>query len=195
MQPRWERNFGIIHATILPDQRRANQSVHAKNMDRLTTEQRSQLMAKIRGRDTLPEIIVRKRLFASGWRYRTCDKRFQGKPDIVIPKARTIIDIRGCFWHRHGCRDSSMPKSNIDFWMEKWSKNISRDQRNEATWRDAGWNLIVVWECALKGAKKERTLESICSKVATWGEERAAGKSRRSPHKLELPRRRKRACG
>ena len=88
-------------------------------MDTLTTEQRSRVMAKIRGRDTLPEIIVRKRLFAAGWRFRVCDKRFKGKPDIVIPKAKTIIDVRGCFWHRHGCKDSTMPKSNIAFWMEK----------------------------------------------------------------------------
>ena len=94
-------------------------------------------MSKIRGKDTLPEILVRKRLFALGWRYRVCDKRFQGKPDIVIPKAKTIIDVRGCFWHRHGCKDSTMPKLNIAFWMEKWSKNVKRDHRNEAAWRDA----------------------------------------------------------
>ena len=110
-------------------------------------------MAKICGKDTLPEILVRKRLFSLGWRYRVCDKRFQGKPDIVIPKAKTIIDVRGCFWHRHGCKDSTMPKSNIAFWMEKWSKNVKRDHRNEAAWRDAGWNLIIVWQCALEGDK------------------------------------------
>ena len=99
-------------------------------------------MAKIRGKNTLPEILVRKRLFACGWRFRVCDKRLQGKPDIVVPKAKTIIDVRGCFWHRHGCKDSTMPKSNIKFWMEKWSKNVKRDQRNEKAWSEAGWNLI-----------------------------------------------------
>ena len=144
-------------------------------------------MAKIRGRDTLPEILVRRRLFACGWRFRVCDKRFKGKPDIVIPKAKTIVDVRGCFWHRHGCKDSTMPKSNIAFWMEKWSKNVKRDHRNEAAWRDAGWNLIIVWQCALEGAKADRTLERICSKVAAWGEECASGKIRRVPHRLELP--------
>ena len=76
-------------------------------MDTMSTEQRSRLMAKIRGKDTVPEIIVRKRLFASGWRFRVCDKRYPGKPDVVIPKAQTIIDVRGCFWHRHGCKDST----------------------------------------------------------------------------------------
>ena len=144
-------------------------------------------MSRIRGRDTLPEILVRKRLFACGWRFRVCDKRFKGKPDIVIPKAKTIIDVRGCFWHRHGCKDSTMPKSNIAFWMEKWSKNVNRDNRNEAAWREAGWNLIIVWQCALDGVRADRVLERICSKVAAWSEECASGKSRRIPHRLELP--------
>ena len=156
-------------------------------MDRISKEQRSSLMAKIRGRDTLPEIMVRKRLFSCGWRYRVCDKRFQGRPDIVIPKARTIIDVRGCFWHRHGCKDSTMPKTNIAFWMEKWSKNVKRDHRNEAAWRDAGWNLIIVWQCALEGDKTARSLDRICAKVESWAAEYASGKIRRSPHRFELP--------
>ena len=157
-------------------------------MDRITQEQRSRLMSRIRGKDTLPEILVRKRLFSCGWRFRVCDKRFKGKPDIVIPKAKTIIDIRGCFWHRHGCKDSTMPKSNIAFWMEKWSKNVKRDRRNEAAWREAGWNLIIVWQCALEGAKTERTLERICANVESWAAECEAGRIRRIPHRMEVPR-------
>lgn len=149
-------------------------------------------MAKIRGRDTLPEIVVRKRLFSLGWRYRVCDKRFQGKPDIVIPKARTIVDVRGCFWHRHGCKDSTMPKSNVAFWMEKWSKNVKRDHRNEKAWREAGWNLVVVWQCALAGGKKERALERICASLDSWAAEIVSAKSRRQPHRLELPHMRSR---
>ena len=156
-------------------------------MDRITPEQRSALMSRIRGRDTSPEIIVRKRLFACGWRYRVCDKRLVGKPDVVIPRARTIIDVRGCFWHRHGCKDSTMPKSNVSFWMEKWSKNVKRDLRNEKAWRDAGWNLIIVWECALEYRKLERTLGRICAKVEAWATECASGSRRRIPHRLELP--------
>ena len=155
----------------------------------MTIEQRSKLMAKIRGRDTLPEILVRKRLFASGWRFRVCDKRYPGKPDVVIPKAKTTIDVRGCFWHRHGCKDSTMPKSNIAFWMAKWSKNVKRDHRNEKAWRDAGWNLIVVWQCALTGRRAERTLSCLCDAVAKWAAEREVGARRRTPHRLELPRR------
>ena len=132
-------------------------------MDRMTKEQRSGVMAKIRGRDTKPEMLVRKRLFAEGWRFRTCDRRLPGKPDIVVPRAKTIIDVRGCFWHRHGCRDATMPKTNVKFWMEKWSKNVRRDMRNEEAWRGEGWNLIVAWQCALEGRKAERTLESSTS--------------------------------
>lgn len=96
-----------------------------------------------------------------GLAFRVCDKRLQGKPDVVIPKAKTIIDIRGCFWHRHKCRDSTMPKSNVAFWMEKWSENVKRDHRNEVAWRDAGWNLIIVWQCSLEGVKVDHALERI----------------------------------
>ena len=156
-------------------------------MDTFSPEQRHRCMSNIRSKDTVPEILVRKKLFSCGWRFRVCDKRLQGKPDIVIPRAKTIIDVRGCFWHRHGCKDSTMPKSNVKFWMEKWSKNVKRDHRNEAAWRDAGWNLIIVWQCALAGAKSGRTLERICSKVESWAAECETGKTRRVPHRLELP--------
>ena len=145
-------------------------------------------MSKIRGRDTLPEIVVRRRLFAEGWRFRVCDRRFVGRPDVVIPKARTIVDVRGCFWHRHGCKESTMPKSNVAFWMEKWSKNVRRDIRNEADWAKGGWNRIIVWECALAPSRRERTLERLCAKLASWAAERAAAIPRRIPHRLELPR-------
>lgn len=157
-------------------------------MDAMTTEQRSELMSKIRGKDTKPELLVRKRLFAAGWRFRVCDKRLKGKPDIVIPKAKTIIDVRGCFWHRHGCKDSTMPKSNIAFWMEKWAKNVKRDHRNEKAWSEAGWNLIIVWQCALDGVKAGHTLERICSKIELWAAECEIGKPRRIPHRMELPK-------
>lgn len=147
-------------------------------------------MSRIHGRDTLPEIRVRKRLFAEGWRFRVCDRRFPGRPDVVLAKARTIIDVRGCFWHRHGCKASTMPKTNVAFWMEKWSKNVKRDHRNEKAWRDAGWNVIVVWECALTGRCAERTLSRLCDALDKWAAEREAGVRRRTPHRLELPRRR-----
>jgi DNA mismatch endonuclease (patch repair protein) len=145
-------------------------------------------MSSIHGKDTKPELLVRKRIFAAGWRFRTCDRRFPGRPDVVIASARTIIDVRGCFWHRHGCADSTMPKSNVAFWMEKWSKNVRRDRRNEAAWRKDGWNLIVVWACALEKRSRERTLMRICGALDVWSAEVAAGAKRRQPHRLTLPR-------
>ena len=165
-------------------------------MDRIGKEQRSRIMASIKSRDTLPERQVRKRLFAEGWRFRVCDRRYPGRPDVVIAKARTIIDVRGCFWHRHGCADATMPKTNVAFWMEKWSKNVKRDHRNEKAWRDAGWNVIVIWECALTGRCAERTLSRLCDAVVQWAAEREAGVRRRTPHRLELfpaPKRKPRA--
>lgn len=157
-------------------------------MDTVSPEQRSRIMSRIRGRDTKPEMIVRRRLFAAGWRFRVCDKRLPGKPDVVVARARTIIDIRGCFWHRHGCAVSTMPKSNVAFWMEKWSKNVRRDKRNEKAWREAGWNLIVVWECALAKRNLERTLLRICSALDLWTEGLSGlNARRRRPHRLVLP--------
>ena len=158
-------------------------------MDRISQEQRSRIMSRIRGKDTKPEMLVRQRIFAAGWRFRVCDRRFVGRPDIVVPRARTIIDVRGCFWHRHGCADSTMPKSNIAFWMEKWSKNVRRDHHNEESWRKDGWNLIVVWGCALTGQKRERSLLRICAALDAWAEETTdGGPKRHRPHRLELPR-------
>lgn len=147
-------------------------------------------MSRIHGKDTKPEMLVRQRIFAAGWRFRVCDRRFPGRPDIVVPRAHTLIDVRGCFWHRHGCADSTMPKSNIAFWMEKWSKNVRRDRRNEEAWRAGGWNLIVLWGCALEGQKRERSLLRICATLDAWAaEEASAGQPRRRrPHRLELPR-------
>ena len=139
-------------------------------------------MSRIRGKDTKPEMAVRQRIFAAGWRFRVCDRRFMGRPDVVIARARTIIDVRGCFWHRHGCADSTMPKSNVAFWMAKWSRNVKRDRRNENAWRKDGWNLIVVWACALE------TLLRICGALDSWAAEAANGKRRRCPHRLVLPR-------
>ena len=145
-------------------------------------------MSRIRGKDTKPEMAVRQRIFAAGWRFRVCDRRFMGRPDVVVPRARTIIDVRGCFWHRHGCADSTMPKSNVAFWMTKWSRNVKRDRRNETAWREDGWNLIVVWACALEKRKRERTLQRIRGALDAWAAESASGKKRRCPHRLVLPR-------
>jgi DNA mismatch endonuclease (patch repair protein) len=101
-----------------------------KLADIFTKEKRSDIMSKISGKETKPEILVRKYLFANGFRYRKNDKRFPGKPDIVLPKYKTIIFIHGCFWHGHNCKRGKLPETRKSFWKKKISQNIERDKRN-----------------------------------------------------------------
>lgn len=123
-------------------------------MDVLTKEQRHKNMSRIRGENTKPEEIVRKYLFSRGFRYRKNDRRYPGKPDIVLPKYKTVIFVNGCFWHRHeGCRYASVPKSRQDFWLPKLQGNVERDQRNIEALKKAGWSVIVIWECEIKSKK------------------------------------------
>jgi len=123
-------------------------------MDVLTKEQRHKNMSRIRGKNTKPEEIVRKYLFSRGFRYRKNDRRYPGKPDIVLPKYKTVIFVNGCFWHRHeGCRYASVPKSRQDFWLPKLQGNVERDQRNIEALKKAGWSVIVIWECEIKSKK------------------------------------------
>ena len=127
-------------------------------MDVLTPEQRHKNMSRIRGQDTKPEEIVRKYLFSKGFRYRKNDRRYPGKPDIVLPKYRVVIFINGCFWHQHaGCRYASIPKSRQDFWLPKLRGNVKRDQQNIDALTKSGWRVIVVWECEIR-LKKGRDI-------------------------------------
>lgn len=114
-------------------------------------ETRSYNMSRIQGKDTKPEEKVRKYLFSQGFRYRKNDKRLPGKPDIVLPKYKTVIFVNGCFWHKHeGCKYFVWPKTNEDFWRAKILANVSRDQKNMKLLSELGWNVIVIWECELK---------------------------------------------
>ena len=116
--------------------------------DRLTPEKRSWNMSQIRGKDTAIEVRVRKYLFGLGFRYRKNDKRLPGKPDIVLPKYRTVILIHGCFWHRHpGCKDATTPKTRTDFWTEKFSRNVENDRKHKEQLEANGWKVITLWEC------------------------------------------------
>lgn len=120
-------------------------------MDRLSVDRRSWLMSRVRGENTAPELTVRKYLHALGFRYRLHCKELPGKPDIVLPKYRTVVFVHGCFWHRHrGCRYASMPKSNVKFWMGKFELNVARDKRNVAALRKAGWRCLSIWGCETK---------------------------------------------
>ena len=131
-----------------------------------TKESRSYNMSKITGKDTKPEEIVRKYLFSRGFRYRKNDRKLPGTPDLVLPKYRTVIFVNGCFWHGHkGCKYFVWPKSNAEFWRKKIETNIARDRRNEIQLKNMGWNVLVVWECELRSAKKQVTLERLENKL------------------------------
>ena len=122
---------------------RAEESV----VDTLTVEQRSALMARVRGVDTKPELFVRKALYARGYRYRLHVRGLPGRPDLVFRKRRTVVFVHGCFWHRHGCKKTTHPKSRQDYWEAKFANNVARDKRNLAQLIDDGWRVFVVWEC------------------------------------------------
>ncbi len=116
--------------------------------DKLSPEARSANMARIRGRDTGPEIAVRKALHAAGFRFRLHRRDLPGKPDIVLPKHRTAVFVHGCFWHRHeGCRNATSPGTRTEFWQAKFAANVARDARNTAALEAAGWKVVVIWEC------------------------------------------------
>jgi DNA mismatch endonuclease (patch repair protein) len=119
--------------------------------DKLTPEKRSWNMSQIKGKDTKIEVEVRKYLFSKGYRFRKNDKRYPGKPDIVLPKYHVAIFVHGCFWHRHeGCKDATTPKTRTEFWLEKFDKNVKNDQIKQEKLRELGWKVIVIWECELK---------------------------------------------
>ena len=127
-----------------------------------TPEQRSYNMSRIRNKNTKPEELVRKYLFSQGFRYRKNDSRLPGKPDIVLPKYKTVIFVNGCFWHGHeGCKYFRMPKTNTEFWERKISRNRERDREEQKQLARMGWHCITVWECELKGERREKTLESL----------------------------------
>lgn len=131
-------------------------------MDVHDSKTRSYNMSRIKGKNTKPEETVRKYLFSQGFRYRKNDKRLPGKPDIVLPKYKTIIFVNGCFWHKHeGCRYFAWPQNNAEFWKEKIESNVVRDKKQYEELQDAGWRVIIVWECELKKKRKSDTLERL----------------------------------
>lgn len=122
-----------------------------KMTDRLTSEKRSWNMGRIHGKDTSIEVKVRKRLFSHGYRYRKNDKRLPGKPDIVLPKYKSVIFIHGCFWHRHpGCKNATMPKTRVEFWQEKFDRNVENDKLHKDQLEALGWDVIIIWECEIE---------------------------------------------
>ena len=118
--------------------------------DKISVKQRSDIMARIKSKNTKPEIIVRKHLHSLGYRFRLHDKKLPGKPDIVMKKHKTAIQVRGCFWHQHGCKFSNSPKTNKSYWLPKLKRNKERDKENDKKIKRLGWKLITMWECNIK---------------------------------------------
>ena len=135
-------------------------------MDVHDQKTRSYNMSRIKGKNTKPEETVRKYLFSQGFRYRKNDKRLPGKPDIVLPKYKTVIFVNGCFWHKHeGCKYFAWPQNNAEFWKEKIESNVVRDKKQYEELQDAGWRVIIVWECELKKKRKSDTLERLVDEI------------------------------
>jgi DNA mismatch endonuclease, patch repair protein len=115
----------------------------------MSWEKRSALMGRIRGRDTGPELTVRRLLHAMGYRFRLHARELPGKPDIVFRSRRVALFVHGCFWHRHDCGLAYVPKTRSEFWQHKFEGNMARDQRTQRELKSAGWQVVVVWECQL----------------------------------------------
>lgn len=149
--------------------------------DKLSLEQRRRCMSRIRGKDTKPEILVRKGLFARGFRFRVQDRRLPGKPDIVLPKYRVAVLVNGCFWHGHkGCRYATRPKSNSDFWDTKIARNRHRDEVTAAHLEALGWTVITVWECELREKEKaEARIQTLAEEIRSAGELKRQKEARR----------------
>lgn len=128
---------------------------------------RSRMMAGIRGKNTKPEMLIRKWLHACGFRYRLHAKDIPGNPDIVFPRYHALVVVHGCFWHGHGCRYFKKPGSNREFWEQKISANRARDIRDLAAQKDEGWRVLVVWECAVRRALREEEFD-VAALVAKW---------------------------
>lgn len=137
--------------------------------DVMTPEQRSRCMAAVKGKDTKPEMIVRKYLFSRGMRFRVQVRKLPGNPDIVLPKYKTVIFVNGCFWHGHeDCKYFRLPKSNVEFWKEKIERNIERDKESMQALFDLGWKVVRVWECELRNkANREETLNKIYTSITS----------------------------
>lgn len=122
--------------------------------DVFTKEKRSQVMSAIRSKDTSPEILIRKALHARGYRYRLHRKNLPGTPDLVLRKFRAVLFVNGCFWHGHNCSLFKLPKTNQDFWQKKIQANRDRDSTVNKMLIDAGWRVLIVWECSIRGGSK-----------------------------------------
>ena len=135
-------------------------------VDVVDRETRSRMMANIRGRDTKPEMLVRRMLHGAGYRYRLHDRQMPGRPDIVLARHRVAIFVHGCFWHQHpGCHLAYIPRTRRAFWLEKFERNVARDVAAISALEGAGWQVIVVWECVLRSGASQSVLADLVRKI------------------------------
>ena len=147
--------------------------------DIVDSQRRSVMMAGIRGRDTKPELVVRRIAHKLGRRFRLHRKDLPGRPDLIFPRHRLAVFVHGCFWHRHdGCRYAYTPKSRIGFWTKKFAQNVARDRRNEEALRDLGWRVLVIWEC---NTRNEEVVRQYLQDHIERGEASAHNRRRYSP--------------
>lgn len=140
--------------------------------DVVSPETRSWMMSGIRGKDTKPEVLVRKALHARGFRYRLHVSDLPGRPDIVLPRYKAALFVHGCFWHGHDCRFFKLPGTRTEFWRLKIGRNRANDERNIALLSDAGWRTGIVWECALRG--QNASVDAVADRLAEWLESTSA---------------------
>jgi len=136
-------------------------------IDRVSPHQRSQMMASVKGKNTRPEMLIRRMLHKEGFRFRIHRKDLPGNPNIVLPKHNALILVNGCFWHGHTCNRSTLPKTNTSFWEEKIEKNVARDKNNISKLLAEGWRVCVIWECAVK-PKKALDANQVSLRISSW---------------------------
>lgn len=135
-------------------------------MDVFSKSERSEIMSKVLSKNNKLEISVRKYLFSKGFRYRKNVEELPGKPDIVLPKYKTILFIHGCFWHGHeNCKAATLPTSNIEYWTNKIKSNVKRDLRNKRTLKNSGWEIIILWECELKSKFRDQLFSRLIQEI------------------------------
>lgn len=135
-------------------------------VDVVDKQTRSRMMSGIKGTNTKPELLLRRALHARGFRFRIHDSRLPGRPDIVLSKWQVVIEVRGCFWHRHeGCPKATIPATNVDFWQEKFLSNVARDRANADALVVAGWRVLVVWECAIGHVMPDYVIDEVTTFV------------------------------
>jgi len=140
----------LAEQTLTIDVRGLTTHMPPRMVDNRSRESRSRLMSRVRGKDTKPEMVVRRLAHRLGYRFRLHRRDLPGRPDLVFPGRKKVIFVHGCYWHRHSCKLATTPKSNVEFWLTKFRENTRRDKRNLAALHKQGWDCMVLWQCEIE---------------------------------------------